>query len=256
MNFQIRSSHIAAFACLTGSSVAATIAPPSDPTSIPGVVDFQYDSYYVLGGDHVAQWSSDTDAYSWDHPMLASADPVLGEQTGWTHLTRWVAFTVTEPVVLSLRLEAVAGVMIPDQNDPGNLIAAGDDLVPAFTLWSGFEAQREDGSLGLNNPNGGHRWDNDGDLTTWMDQLTYFAHDGNEAAAASLERTLVLPAGDYTMNIAGHKPGAFDPVGLRDGFTATLATSPVPEPGAAALVLATLGAGLLRRQRKGSPEGH
>lgn len=237
--FLVASAHVA---ILLGAARAATVVSPLDPAAVPGVIDFQYDFYYVLGSDHVAQWASDTDAYSWDHPNLASADPVLGEQTGWTHLTRWVAFSVTDPVSFTVRLEAVSGVMIPDQNDPGSFIEAGSDLIPAFTLWSGFEVNREDSSLGLNNPNGGHRWDNDGDLTTWMDQLAYLAHEGNGGSALFVERTFFLPAGNYTMNIAGHKPGAFDPVGVRDGFAATFRTAPIPEP--SSMMLAFLGASL------------
>ncbi|MGI9239585.1 MAG: PEP-CTERM sorting domain-containing protein, partial [Verrucomicrobiales bacterium] len=209
---------------------------------------FQYDSYYVLGADHQAGWTGDTDAYSWDHPNLASANPDLGNQTGWTHLTRWVAFTLTEPVQLTIRIEQTDGVMIPDQNNPGELIGAGADLVPAFTLWSGFEADAEDGSLGLGDPSGGHRWDNDGNETFWADVLDYRSHDGNLGNGAFVEQTLFLPAGDYTMNIAGAKDGAFDPSGgLRQGFAATLTT--IPEPSALAL-LGVCAIGFLNRRRR------
>lgn len=227
---------------------AATIVSPGDAGNIPGVNTFQYDRYYVLGDDHEASWESDTDAYSWDHPNLASANPALGNQTGWTHLTRWIAFTLERPAELTIRVEAAAGVMIPDQNNPGEFIAAGDDLIPAFTLWAGFEADAEDGTLGLGDPSGGHRWDNDGDETFWMDVLQYRSHDGNLGNAAFVEQTLSLPAGDYTMNIGGSKDGAFDTAGgLRKGFSATLTT--IPEPSAAALSMIAV-AGLLRRRRR------
>lgn len=212
-----------------------TLVAPGDVNNIPGVNDFGYDSYFVLGADHQASWTGDTDAYSWDHPNLASANPALGNQTGWTHLTRWVAFTLTEAAQLTIRLEQTGGVMIPDQNNPGELIAAGADLVPAFTLWSGFEADAEDGSLGLGDPSGGHRWDNDGNETFWADVLDYRSHNGNLGNAPFVEQTLWLPAGDYTMNIAGSKDGAFDPSGgLRMGFAASLTT--IPEPSGVALL--------------------
>jgi len=233
---------------LSSHSHAATVVSPGDAGAIPGVVDFDYDYFYVMGDDHSASFSNWTDAYSWDHPQLASADPVLGEQTGWTHLTKWLAFTVTESVSLTIRLEAVDGIMYPDQTDPGEFLAAGDDLVPAFTLWSGFEANKENGSLGTNDPNGGHRWDNDGNLTTWMDQLSYFSHDGNLSGGSVLEKTLTLPAGNYTMNIAGNKGGIYDSSGVRDGFLATLTTTPVPEP-SSLLMLGLSAAALLRRKR-------
>lgn len=229
-------------------SQAATVVSPGNAAAIPGVVDFAYDNYYVLGNDHTASWMADTDAYSWDHPNLASADPVLGAQTGWTHLSRWIALTVTESVTLTIRLDAVGGIMIPDQNDPGNFIAAGDDLVPAFTLWTGFEVNKENSALGLGDPNGGHRWDNDGNLTTWMDQLVYLSNDGNLGGASFVEKTMTLAAGNYTMNIAGNKGGVFNPVGVRDGYSATLTTSPVPEP-SALLLLGLSAITMLRRQR-------
>lgn len=230
---------------------AATVVAPGDTNSIPGVVSFSYDSYYVLGQDHQATWVSDTDAYSWDHPNLASANPALGNQTGWTHLTRWVAFTLTEAANLTIRLDRATGVQIPDQGNPGEFVSAGADLIPAFTLWSGVEAVSEDASLGLGDPQGGHRWDNDGDQTAWADQLSYVAHEGNDAGADFVEASYSLAAGHYTINIAGHKPGAFDPGflagDLRKGFSASLTT--IPEPGSAALFGFTALISILRRRR-------
>ena len=89
------------FASSTVGLGAMTLVSPGDAGSIPGVNTFQYDSYFVLGADHQANWTGDTDAYSWDHPNLASANLDLGNQTGWTHLTRWVAFTLTESAQLT-----------------------------------------------------------------------------------------------------------------------------------------------------------
>ena len=121
-------------------------------------------------------------------------------------------------------------------------------LVPAFTLWAGFEADAEDGSLGLGDPSGGHRWDNDGNETFWADVLDYRSHDGNLGNASFVEQTLMLAAGDYTINIAGSKDGVFDPLGgLRKGFAATLTT--VPEPSVAALLGLFLAGALARRRR-------
>ena len=233
------------FASVAGVG-ATTIVSPGDAGNIPGVNDFEYDTYFVLGDDHQAIWTGDTDAYSWDHPNLASANPDLGNQTGWTHLTRWVAFTLTDDAQVTIRIEQAGGVMIPDQNNPGEFIGAGADLIPAFTLWAGFEADAEDGTLGLGDPSGGHRWDNDGNETFWADVLDYRSHDGNLGNAPFVEQTLALTAGDYTFNIAGSKDGAFDPGGgLRKGFAATITT--IPEPSAAAL-LALVGVGFLNRR--------
>ncbi|MEZ5326931.1 MAG: PEP-CTERM sorting domain-containing protein [Verrucomicrobiales bacterium] len=76
-----------------------------------------------------------------------------------------------------------------------------------------------------------------------------FSHDGNLGGSSVVEQTLILPAGNYTLNIAGNKGGAFDPVGLRDGFTATLTTVAVPEPSSLLLVgLGTIGS-LGKRKR-------
>lgn len=226
---------------------------PSDTGAIPGVVDFSYDHYFVLGGDHVAAWTSDTDAYSWDHPNLVSANPSLGNQTGWTHLSRWIAVRVEVPTTLTIRFEATGGVLIPDQNVPGNFVTAGSDLIPAFTLWQGFEADREDASLGLGDPQGGHRFDNDGNETAWADQLSFVTHEANEGGALFVEATLALAAGDYTINLAGNKGDVFDPGtvagDLRKGYSATLTT--IPEPGVLLLVAIAAGAGLCRRSRRG-----
>ena len=239
---------LAPLACVAVQSNAATVVTPGDAGAIPGVIDFSYDTYFLLGDDHAASWSQDTDAYSWDHPSLANANPALGNQTGWTHLSRWIAFTLTSDANLTIRIDAVSGVMYPDQNDPGNFLAAGDDLIPAFTMWTGFEQNKENGALGLNDPAGGHRWDNDGDETFWMNDLVYKTHDGNLGNASFVEMTMFLAAGNYTMNIAGSKDGVFDPIGVRDGFSASLTTVPVPEP-SAAILLGVAGAMAFRRRR-------
>ncbi len=235
---------------LATPALASTFVTPGDAGNIPGVETFSYDHYYAIGTGQVASLISHTDAYSWDHPNLASDNPALGNQTGWTHLTQWVALTLSEPMDLTIRIAAASGVMVPDQNNPGEFIEAGDALVPAFTLWSGFEILSENGQLGLQDPAGGHRWDNDGDETFWADQLQYVAHESNAAASSSIERTLSLAAGDYTINIAGHQPGAFDPVllsrQLRQGFDATFTA--VPEPSSAALAAIALGLCFRRRR--------
>lgn len=229
----LRTATALSILCVSNAAhAAATIIDFGDPSSIPGVETFQYDAYVVISPGQTASWTSDTDAYSWDHPNLASENPALGNQTGWTHLTRWVAVTVTQPLELTIQIDRATDVQIPDQNNLGAFISAGNDLIPAITVWSGFEVNAEDGSLGLANPNGGHRWDNDGDQTAWMEQLTYVAHDGNNANNDSVVLSLSLDAGNYTFNVAGSKDGAFDPGttagDLRKGFTATLTA--VPEP--------------------------
>ena len=223
----------------TAHSSAVTLVSPSDPNSIPGVNDFAYDTYFVMGDDHEANWQDDTDAYSWDHPDLAAMDPEL---TGWTHLSRWIAFTLTTPAQVTIRVEQTDGVMIPDQNNPGEFIGAGGDLVPAFTLWSGIEPDAV--------MTGGHRWDNDGDGTPWITGLSYRSHDGNLGNATFVEQTLNLGAGEYTMNISGAKDGPLDTAGgLRKGFDATLTTAPIPEPSALAL-LAVFGLSMLGRRNR------
>ncbi|MEZ5329646.1 MAG: PEP-CTERM sorting domain-containing protein [Verrucomicrobiales bacterium] len=237
----------------SGVSAATVFVDAADAAAIPGVNTFKYDNYFVLNPGEGAQWASDTDAYSWDHPNLASDDPTLGAQTGWVHLSRWVAVTLAQPVNLTIRIDQAAGVEIPDQNNPGEMIGAGADLVPAFTLWSGLEANAEDGSLGLANPNGGHRFDNDGNQTSWIDDMVYVAHDGNAGNAPFVEMTLVLDAGSYTFNIAGSKEGAFVPGvvpgDLRKGYTATLTASAVPEPSSALLVTLAAAGFVVRRSR-------
>ena len=144
---------------------ATTFVSPGDAANIPGVESFSYDHYYSIGNGEAASLVSNTDAYSWDHPNLASDNPALGNQTGWTHLTQWVALSVAEPIDLTIRIAATSGVLIADQNNPGEVIEAGDQLIPAFTLWSGFEALAENGRLGLQDPSRwpplGQRWRRD-----------------------------------------------------------------------------------------------
>ena len=228
-----------------GTGFGSTVVAPGDPGAIPGQPaspdNFPYDNYYVFGSDHTATWTSDTDAYSWDHPNLQAMTPEL---TGWTHLTRWIAITTTSAVDLTIRIDRASGVRIQDPQDPLNMVDAGADLVPAFTLWSGFMANVV--------ASGGHEWDNNGNDTPWMQGiLTYLTSEGNAGNAGFVDVTVSLPAGNYTLNIGGSKDGPFDPGvvpgDLRKGYTATLTT--VPEPSVTVLA-ALCGLGLVLRRRR------
>ncbi|MEM9480821.1 MAG: PEP-CTERM sorting domain-containing protein [Verrucomicrobiota bacterium] len=230
-------------------SPAASISVPADDNTflagIPGVTSFEYDAYIQIGGIDSISWTKDTDAYSWDHPNLNSAFNAgspsnLDNQTGWTHLTKWVALRVLTPVDLTIRIDQASGVMVPDQNNLGQFFAAGDDLVPAFTMWTGVEDQAESGAGGPFDPGGqgGHRWDNDGNETIWMDQLAYLTHDGNLTNQDFVEQTISLGPGFYTLNVAGALDGPFSAGNgqsdLRKGFGLTLTS--IPEPSASLLL--------------------
>ena len=204
-------------------------APVHASTVTPGPLDLQtgvpYSWKVVMGGDFdLAHYHGDVGAKSWAEPL----NPVGAK--GWTHTSDWTALDHTGmsgPTILTLELGRV------DPPTPS-------ELFPAFTLFSGWQA---DAPSGVN-----HTWNNTGN-PSWTPSLTYIDHQANAGGPngtdsgtgeGTLSRSWVLTPGLYTLNYGGNPSFDLGQTGLH-GFAATLATQPVPVPAAVYL----FGSGLI-----------
>lgn len=212
----------------TAGALAAAVAlasPGAEAATItagdPSVGGVGYTWTVAIGGDDDGSMTGHVGARSWNEP---ANPPGL---KGWTHTSNWAAITLAEPAQLTITIVRTAGV-------PNGTSVAGDQLYPAFTLFSGHELSGTDD----------HQYNNAGD-TDWLDEISYLDHRANPGDG-TVSATFSLAAGAYSLAI-GSDPGDVAISG-RHGYTARLLTAPVPEPGTALLV-AVGAAGLALRRR-------
>ena len=226
--FAMRTPSLAMIAATVGLWLVAT-APvhASTVTQNPGdlLAGVPYSWKVVMGGEFdLAHYHGDVGAKSWAEP-----DNPVGAK-GWTHTSDWTALDLTGlsgPTILTLELTRA------DPPSPSQLF-------PAFTLFSGWQA---DAPVGVD-----HTWNNTGN-PSWTPSLAYIDHQANAGGPNgtdsgtgqdAVSRSWVLTPGLYTLNYGGNPSFALGQTGTQ-GFAATLATSPVPVPAAAYL----FGSGLI-----------
>jgi hypothetical protein len=147
---------------------------------------------------------------------------------GWTHTTNWVALDLSalaDPALVTIQLDR----------------GATGSLVPAFSLYSGWE---------LNSPESDHTFNNIGNIS-WVDDLTYIGHvanaggpDGTNTTGTELTSVFgqyVLNPGLYTIVLGGNPLLTNPPASGLFDYTFTLSTAPVPVPAAVYL----FGSGLI-----------
>lgn len=214
------------FTLANAQSSTVTKADPSPTLGIP------YHWAVNMGGSDSATLIEKLGAWSWDEDANASTT------LGWTHTSNWVALTLTEPALLTLRVEPQDGV--PDPQFFGDDTVAGTNIFPGLTLWAN---QDHDDTA----PGGSHVFQNRG-ASFWAEDLQYIGHIEQVPGAAThvIERTWSLPAGTYTFVVGGSSPAA-DFEG-NQGYKATITTA-VPEPGSAMLMLVAGTILGLRRRR-------
>lgn len=203
-----------------GSSAASTVTAAD-----PSPAGISYEWTVEIGGADDATLVRHVGARSWNEP---ANPPGL---KGWTHTSDWAAITLTEPALLTIEITRTADV-------PNGAGVAGDGLVPAFTLFANHELDGEED----------HVYNNVGN-SDWADEIDYLDHEANEGVLASVTRVFALAPGAYSLAI-GSNPPADLVISGRHGYTVSLRTAAVPEPGTALLVLAgAVGIALRRRTR-------
>ncbi len=189
---------------ITGAVQAANISTPeASDVGVP------YSRLVFMNGNDLAEISDHAGAWSWEDNSLFG-NPGQGTQpVGWTHTSRWVGLSLTQPTIVVVRLERDANVPWPDVSNPDRL-ADTSSMFPSFTLWDGWD---RDGDVL-------HTYNNRGNVS-WAEKLTYRDHFDN-STATSITRSYLLPAGLYTLVLGSNAPAT----NLnRQGFKCTLTTS-------------------------------
>jgi hypothetical protein len=139
---------------------------------------------------------------------------------GWTHTSNWVALDLSalhDPALVTIQLER----------------GATGSLVPAFSLYSGWELNSSDAS--------NHTYNNIGNIS-WADDLTYLTHVANAGGPdgtntigtefTSVSGQYVLAPGFYSIALGGNPLLTDPPASGSFDYTFTLSTAPVPVPAA------------------------
>lgn len=226
-----------AIALLAGPATAAITA--GDP--VEGGIGYAFQA--VLSGAETASVQSHVGAWSWEDQSLfgVGEDPV-----GWTHTSNWFAVTLQADSLFTLTVQRDPNVAIP-----GGGFRPVDAMYPSFTIWGGWDNDAVPDAVALSLGYAAidlpiqdhHTYNNDG-AVDWAEDITFLDSLAN-ASAESASRTWLLPAGQYSVVIGSNAPSESSPP--RQGFSATFATSPVPEP--ATTLLSLVGLGLIVRRR-------
>lgn len=188
-----------------------------------------------LGGNDFASVTRHVGAWAWeDSSLFSPGQPPVG----WTHNSEWIALHLDADAYITFLLTSADGVpMLPSGT-------AGNNLYPGMTIYSGWDNDLApqafaDANNGGEPTNDWHAYVNRDDIE-WAEDTQYFAHlEPN--ATHSVQATLWLPAGDYTIAVGGKSISTA--AEGRQGYTASFTASPVPEPSSA--IAALVGGGLV-----------
>jgi hypothetical protein len=233
---------VASVSLLGHTALRAAIVTQGDPQL--GGIGYRWT--VTMGASETASVTRHVGAWAWEDTALFSPGQT---PVGWTHNSDWIALKLEAPAMVTITLKNMAGVPNPTSQDPGAI--APNNLYPGLTIWSGWDNNLAPQAFADANNEGvptdnWHSYNNRGNIE-WAEDLTYFNHlEPN--AEHSITATLFMPAGDYTIVVGGKSIStASEP---RQGYEASFAAVPAPEPTSA--ILALLGGATLlgRRHRR------
>lgn len=185
----------------TASVIPADPVPNTeDPaTGAPLNGGIRYAWAVNLAGNTSATFEGATGAWGWDE------DGDEGTTLGRTEAATWVALDLKSPSRLTVRVERKSPVTDKNALFPGD--AAGANLRPAFTLYRGWDHDGGDQATFANRGN-----------VVWAEDIEYIDHA--ESGGDLAEKTLVLPAGAYSLVLGGNSTSLLPEP--RQGFGARL----------------------------------
>jgi hypothetical protein len=214
-----------------------------------------YNDPYFQSIDPVVQGTG----YTWNVELGASGFETtvgLGEATdvgvwswrqstgatyGWTHTSDWAVLTLTEAASLTIVMGGNSS--IPDPMTDGATMLPTDKLMPSFSIWYGTYAYAEWSTK--------HTYSNTTDIS-WAAGISGIAGYVDNSTEDTASLTIDLPAGVYTIALGSNNPSGNSSSDPTQGYYATFATSPIPEPSIAMLGAAALGMSSFRRRRAGA----
>jgi hypothetical protein len=120
-------------------------------------------------------------AWSWDEDSFPET------AKGWTHTSNWVALKLNKASKVTIRLFRKLNVSDGQGGVGGNI------LFPAFTVYQNWDGDGGDD----------HTYNNKGNVV-WAEDLAYLTHVENNGTATSVDITLELPAGMYSLAVGGN----------------------------------------------------
>lgn len=194
----VASSSLAVAATKSATDPVPNVYDPNDFTPLSGGIGYQWT--VSIGGDDATALDGVVGAWSWDEDTFPSTTK------GWTHTSNWVALTVTKRSRITIRLEKKGDVVDPFASIPGTI--AGNNLYPAYTIYSGWDGDGGDD----------HTYNNRGNIS-WAEDVTYVDHV-ETATASTIAGTWIFAPGQYSIALGGNSPSTL--AEGRQGYLATL----------------------------------
>ncbi len=191
---------------------AATVSPTDPSPNAYDPVTFEpldggvgYAWTVSMSGKDNASVEGLVGAWSWDE------DSFPATAKGWTHTSNWIALKLNKASKVTIRLFRKLNVSDGQGGVGGNI------LFPAFTVYKNWDGDGGDD----------HTYNNRGNVV-WAEDLSYLTHVENNGSATSVELTLELAAGEYSLAVGGNSPSTNrEPF---QGYGLTITTEPLPGP--------------------------
>jgi hypothetical protein len=191
---------------------AATISPTDPSPNAYAPVTFEpldggvgYAWTVSMSGKDNASLEGLVGAWSWDEDSFPET------AKGWTHTSNWVALKLNKASKVTIRLFRKLNVSDGQGGVGGNI------LFPAFTVYQNWDGDGGDS----------HTYNNRGNVE-WAEDLTYLTHVENDGTATSVDITLELSAGMYSLAVGGNSSSTNrEPF---QGYGLEITTQPVDAP--------------------------
>jgi len=208
---------------LLASIIASTQVNAATITAVSGNPvggeGYAYNVNLDSSNNDTSSFAGTVGSWSWEDESLPGAGNF------WRHQSDWLAVTLTEDSILKIQAQ---------RNDPMEDIK----LFPSFTIYRNINDTTNGDHFSSNTSD--VQWEAGSQLLTYLNHL-------NNSSDASIDESLVLPAGDYTILLGGNAESQITAENVN--YFATLTAIPIPEPSSAILSLIAAMVSVARRKR-------